>query len=187
MKDKKPTYQELKKKLAVAEKTIEQMNEERHSALPGLQELEETHIESEQNLRNLLDASSLGVAIVTENNDAVYANRALLDFCGYKSFKEFKAESIQKFYTPESYRLYQERQENQRSGQPIPLEYEATVKRIDGEILNVRVILNDVVWGGRHQTLVTYLDITERIKAEEEIKRSEARFHEFFEKQNNYC
>ena len=51
MKDKKPTYQELEKKLAVAEKTIEQMNEERHSALPGLQELEEIHIESEQNLR----------------------------------------------------------------------------------------------------------------------------------------
>jgi PAS domain S-box-containing protein len=183
MKNNKLTYQELEKKLAAAEKTILQLNEElsiakkdSKTAVLERRDETETRIESEKNLRNLLDASSFGVAIYTENEEVIYANRALLDFCGFKTVDEFTPDSVEKFFTPESYQLYREREEKQHSGQPVPPEYEVVARRIDGEILHVRVILNDVIWNGRRQIMVTYVDITEQKQAENALKESEENF-----------
>jgi PAS domain-containing protein len=76
MNENKPTYEELEKKLADDEALIASLRGEveaaksvRDTALPRTRELEEAYIESEQNFRNSLDASPLGVRIVTENGE----------------------------------------------------------------------------------------------------------------------
>ena len=58
---------------------------------------------AEQNFRNSLDNSPLGIRIVTAEGKLLYANQAILDIYGYSSVEEMKATPIKARYTPESY------------------------------------------------------------------------------------
>ena len=57
---------------------------------------------SEQNFRNSLDSSFIGINIVDKEVRILYANQALLDIFGYKNIDELKATPPQEYYTPES-------------------------------------------------------------------------------------
>ncbi|GAG58908.1 unnamed protein product [marine sediment metagenome] len=59
--------------------------------------------ESEQNFRNSLDNSPLGIRIVTAEGELLYANQAILNIYGYSSIEELKATPIKERYTPESH------------------------------------------------------------------------------------
>ena len=58
---------------------------------------------SEQNFRDSIENSPLGIRIVNEDGKSLYANRALLDIYGYSSLEELEAVPRKQRYTPESY------------------------------------------------------------------------------------
>ena len=58
---------------------------------------------SEENFRNSLDNSPLGIRIVSADGKTTYANRALLDIYGYSSAAEIDSVPYNQLYTPESY------------------------------------------------------------------------------------
>ena len=123
---------------------------------------------AEQNFRNSIDNSPLGIRIVTAEGETIYANQAILDIYGYSSVEELKATPSKKRYTPESYAEHQERKERRKLGKPGPPNYETSIVRKDGEIRHLVLSRKEVVWDGEVQYQVIHQDITERKQAEEE-------------------
>ncbi|MFB0556948.1 MAG: PAS domain S-box protein [Dehalococcoidia bacterium] len=122
---------------------------------------------AEQNFRNSLENSPLGVRIVSTKGELLYANQAILDIYGYSSVEELKTVPTKQRYTPESYAEHQARKEKRKLGKPVPPNYEVSIRRKDAEIRHLMVSRKPVVWDGEVQFQVIYQDITERKQAEE--------------------
>src|SRR4030065_692813 len=58
---------------------------------------------SEQNFRDSIENSPLGIRIVSEDGNTLYANRALLAIYGYGSLEELAAVPSKQRYAPQSY------------------------------------------------------------------------------------
>ena len=144
--------------------------------------VEEALIRSEQNFRNSLDTSPLGIRIVTAGGELLYANQAILDICGYSSVEELKSVPRKQRYTPESYAEHQQRKEKRQRGESVPSNYEISIVRKDGEIRHLQVFRKEVLWDGKTQFQVLYHDITERKQAEDKLRKSETKYRTLVER-----
>ena len=133
-------------------------------------QMEETLKASEQNFRNSMDSSSMGIRISDINDNNLYANQALLDIFGYENIEEIQARPPQDYYTSESYSGYVLRTEKKLRGESIPDKLEVDIVRKDGAIRHLQVFRKEVLWDGKQQYQVIYNDITERKKSELQIK-----------------
>jgi PAS domain S-box-containing protein len=128
---------------------------------------------SEKNFRNSMDNSPLGIRIVSENGETLYANRAFLNIYGYKDVAEFKNTPVKDRYTTESYVEFSERREKRRRRTPLPDNYEVSIVRKDGTVRQLQVMRKEILWGGEKQYQTIYQDVTERNQAETALKKSE--------------
>ena len=131
---------------------------------------EEARQVTEQNFRNSLDNSPLGIRIVSSGGELLYANQALLDIYGYNSIEELKAQPAGKLYPPQSYAEHKERGKREKLGKPVPTRYEISIVRKDGEVRHLEVYGKEVAWDGETQFQVLYQDITERKRVEEQLR-----------------
>ena len=134
---------------------------------------------SEENFRRSLDDSPLGVRIVSEGGETIYANRAILTIYGYDTIEELQGNSARNRYTPESYAAFLLRREKRRQGEATPPVYEIAVIRNDGDVRHLQVFRKEILWNGSPQYQVLYNDITERKRAEKSLKVSEERYQAF--------
>ncbi|MBN1364375.1 MAG: EAL domain-containing protein [Syntrophaceae bacterium] len=124
---------------------------------------------SEENFRRSLDDSPLGVRISTIDGETLYANRAVLDIYGFDNVEELQKTSVKDRYTSETYAEFLIRKEKRLKGEPVPSEYEISIRRKNGEIRKVHVFRKEIFWNGQKQSQVLYQDITERKQMEEQI------------------
>jgi len=96
---------------------------------------------SEQNFRNSLDTSSMGIRIMGDADYTVYANQALLDMFGYENIDEVRASPPQGHYTPESRAGCIRRHEQFARGEPLPerLEFDIIHKMAPSDIYSFPV------------------------------------------------
>jgi PAS domain S-box-containing protein len=127
---------------------------------------------SEENFRNSLDNSPLGIRIITVDGKTLYANRALLDIYGYSSVQEMDAVPYQDRHTPETWVAHQERVRRMTRGEPIASPYEIEIIRKDGGIRRILVNRGEVRWNGQRQFQTLDQDITERVRTENALKAS---------------
>ena len=130
---------------------------------------------SEQNFRNSMDSSSMGIRIMGDADRTLYANQALLDIFGYKNIGELRASPPQEHYTPESYVGFIRRKEQFARGESLPDQLEFDIIRKDGVIRHIQLSSRNVFWDGRQQFQILYSDITERKQAEKEKQELEAK------------
>jgi PAS domain S-box-containing protein len=136
------------------------------------QKAEEALKLSEQNFRNSMDSSSIGIRIGGQTEETLYANQALLDIFGYKSRDEIQITPPHKYYSPDSYANYLVRHEKFLRGEPMPKQVEINIIRKDGTMRNLQVSMMDVFWNSEKRNQTLYNDITERKQAEEKVKRA---------------
>ncbi|MDD4876377.1 MAG: PAS domain S-box protein [Dehalococcoidales bacterium] len=127
----------------------------------------------EHNFRNTLDNSPLGIRIITEDGELLYANHAILAMYGYDSFEELKNTPIKDRYTRESYVAFLKRREKRRQGEPTPNNYEISINHKDGKIRHLAVFRKEVIWNGKKEYQALYQDITEHKEADIALKESE--------------
>jgi PAS domain S-box-containing protein len=127
---------------------------------------------SEENFRHSLDNSPLGVRIVAEKGETIYANKAVLEIYGYDSFEKLRNAALQQHYTPESYANFQLRKEKRLQGEAGPSEYDISIMKKNGDVRHVHVFRKEIFWNGQKQSQVIYHDITERKKAEDKLNKT---------------
>jgi PAS domain S-box-containing protein/putative nucleotidyltransferase with HDIG domain len=132
---------------------------------------EEIHA-SEENFRNSLENSPLGVRIVDADGQTIYANRALLDIYGCANVAEMDAVPYENRHTPESFAAHLERVRRRQAGETEPSRYEIDIIQKNGEICRLLVNRAAVLWNGDKQFQMLYQDITERVKAEKALRES---------------
>jgi PAS domain S-box-containing protein len=137
---------------------------------------EEALKQSEQNFRNSLDTSLLGIRIVDADGRILYLNQTFLEIFGYKDVEEAKINPPQNYYTAESYANYLVRGKKLQRGEPVHENYEIEVMRKDGVVRNLQLFRKEVLWNGRTQHQILYNDITDRKRAEIALKASEQNF-----------
>ena len=127
---------------------------------------------SEENFRNSLDNSPMGIRIVTAAGQAMYANRALLEIYGYSSAEEMDSVPYQDRHTPETFTAHQERVRKRKIGEPTSSSYEIDIVRKNGDIRRLLVNRGQVLWNGESQFQVLCQDITERVQIEKSLQQS---------------
>ncbi len=137
---------------------------------------EEALRRSEQNFRDSMENSPLGIRVFDKGGKTLYINRALLDMWGYSSVEELEAVPRKQRYTPQSYVEHIERVEKRKRGEHAPLSYEVSIVRSDGQVRYLSASRGELLWNGEKQFQMVYQDITEHRQLEEALEKSEERY-----------
>ena len=145
---------------------------------------EERIKESEEQFRTISEQSLMGISIIQEEN-VKYVNKTLAYILGY-SLEEMLNWGQGEFFKtihPEDKRKVIEfatKIENQ-DGASVQF-YEARGIHKDGSTIWLEVYNKHITFQNKPAFLVSYIDITERKKAKEELRQSEEKYRFLFEK-----
>ncbi len=139
--------------------------------MAGHESANEALPESEQRFRDLSERALVGMYIL---QDGVfrYANAMLARILGCEP-GEMDGKPVRDVILPEDWPLVEKAMHRRISGELGSLHYEFRTVRKDGEVRDTEVYSSRTVYGGRPAIIGTYLDITERKRAEEEKKHNE--------------
>ena len=128
--------------------------------------MEEALKTSEQNFRNSLDNSFLGIRISDIDNNSLYFNQAFLDTYGYNNIDEVRETPPQRYYTPECYAEYLKMRDSLKRGEKLQESVDIDITRQDGTIRHLQALFNEVLWNGKTQYQTIYNDINDRKQVE---------------------
>jgi diguanylate cyclase (GGDEF)-like protein/PAS domain S-box-containing protein len=128
---------------------------------------EQTLKESEERYRLLVELSP--EAIVVQSHDRiVYANRAAAHLFGAESAETLLDLAVAGFVHPDHRENFRAHEKHLRGNQQSDLKAEKFV-RLDGQVRDVEVVMASVTYEGRPATQIITRDITERMRAEEQL------------------
>ncbi|MBA7549740.1 putative diguanylate cyclase DgcE [subsurface metagenome] len=132
--------------------------------------------ESEEKYSSVVKNSLDGI-IVLQKGIIKFLNQAILDLSGY-NLEELIDKEFESLLSPEYRKLVMNRYQARLAGKETPSIYEMEIIRKDGISVPIEVSNTTIIYGGEKATLSFIRDITERKKAEQELRESEARLNE---------
>ncbi|MCM3630136.1 PAS domain S-box protein [Paenibacillus glycanilyticus] len=124
---------------------------------------EQALIEAESKYRSLVEKSIVGVYII-QNNIIVYANPYLIDMLGYQ--EALIGKSIWDVIHPADYSFVQQNIQKLKS-ETDAIRHPLRVLKADGEVLDVELYSNRIMYQSSNAVIGSILDVTERKRAEE--------------------
>jgi len=138
---------------------------------------EEALKESEEHYRMVVEQANDGMAI-TKGNSFLFANKKMAEIFGYDRTEEILALPLTRLIHPDDRRMMVDRYARRQVGEAVPNRYEFKGLRRDGQAIFLEISVSFIQYQGAPATLIYYRDVSERKKAEEEIRRSEQRYRE---------
>ncbi|MBN2516072.1 MAG: diguanylate cyclase [Deltaproteobacteria bacterium] len=130
---------------------------------------EEALRENEKKYSTVAEMARDGIVIV-QDNVYKYVNRAMTEISGYTT-EELIDMNFLDIFAPEYRDLLGQRYEMRLSGEKIPPVYEAKIQTKDNRMKDVEVSFGIITYQRRPADMGFIRDITERAKAQEEIRR----------------
>ena len=173
MKDEQKTKQQLIAELAEMRQRIAELEELETER----KRMEEVLRESEAKYSTLVENSRDGIVIL-QGGVMKFVNTASLEIVGYTP-EELLGIDFLKMVTPEDREMVMKRYADRMAGKEVPSIYEMALIRKDGITVPVEVNATFINYEGRPADLVVIRDITERKRAEEELRRSNQELEHF--------
>lgn len=133
---------------------------------------EQKLIEAEAKFRNIVEQSLIGVYII-ENTKFAYVNPRFAEIFGYKQ-KDLMDLPVKQVIHPEDWPMVAEYIRIRLEGKEDAIHYDARGLKKNGELIRIEVFCSGKLKEKSPVIMGTLLDITERKKAEEDLKKSEA-------------
>ena len=173
MKDEQKTKQQLVAELAGMRQRVAKLEELETER----KRMEEVLRESEAKYSALVENSRDGIVIL-QDGVMKFVNTASLEIVGYTP-EELLGIDFLKVVTPEDREMVMKRYADRMAGKEVPSIYEIALIRKDGITVPVEVNATFINYEGRPADLVVIRDITERKRAEEELRRSNQELEHF--------
>jgi PAS domain S-box-containing protein len=138
--------------------------------------------ESEENFRAIAENANDGMVIMNAAGICLFANRRMTEMTG-RGAEELIGLHLRQLAPPDIYDEAEERLTKRLKGETIPNQHEAAMLRKDGTRFPIELTSATTTWRGIPADLVILRDTTERKEAEEELRRSEARYRAVVEDQ----
>jgi PAS domain S-box-containing protein len=142
--------------------------------------VEEALRKSEERYRTVIELSPDGIAVASKGRH-VFANKSLAKIFGVSDPNELLGKSLLDYIHPDYRKIVKERLDRQtKRGELVPL-IEEKMLRADGTVIHTEVAAAPLKYEGEQAVLAVIRDITERKKAEEELRQNEERYKFLFE------
>ncbi|MCD4696554.1 MAG: PAS domain S-box protein, partial [Bacteroidales bacterium] len=141
---------------------------------------EKSLLESEKAYRLLVENNPAAIAVHSEGK-IQYVNTRALELLGASKPEQIVGKPVLEFLHPDYKEIVKNRIAHiikDPDFGKIPVEEKFI--RLDGQIINLEVSAFPINYNGKKSILVVLIDITERKKAEEELKEAEGKFRELF-------
>ncbi|MFX0057585.1 MAG: PAS domain S-box protein [Candidatus Hodarchaeota archaeon] len=140
--------------------------------------------ESEEKFRSIAEQSSLGIVIL-QDGLIKYANKAIRDITGYliEEIEEWTQNEFMKKIHPEDLPLVKEHIQMKLKGQTdITSHYSFRIITKSNNVKWVDLHSKAINFQGKIAILATFIDITDKVRAEQHLKESEEKFRLAFER-----
>jgi len=135
-------------------------------------ETEQKLQESEEKFRTISDQSLFGIGIV-QDNAIKYANEKLAGIFGYTKEEIMKwapGEYIKTVYPEDKEFSLEQSQKKQEGASDYVDHYQFRGVKKTGEIIWIDNFTKSIIYGGKPADLVTFIDITEKMEAEQKLE-----------------
>jgi PAS domain S-box-containing protein len=159
--------------MRVQERTAElvQANEALRAEIAERVRAEQALRESEQNFRDMAENLLDGVAIADENARHIYVNPKFSEITGY-SKDELLNMTGWDLTRPKDRPVLEQRMQNRMAGRPHQRHYERVILRKDGTQVFTEMSTTTTTWHGKKRPMAIVRDLTERMRAEKQIKQA---------------
>ncbi|MEE9910635.1 MAG: PAS domain S-box protein [Deltaproteobacteria bacterium] len=140
---------------------------------------EEALRESEEKFRVLVDSTPTAVALYQEDR-WIYVNKAAEIICGYTQ-EELQSMNFWDIVHPDFRQIIREEGKKRQRGETVKNRYEFKITTKDGREKWVDLSGSSMMLQGRVAGVISVRDITERKKAEEELREAHRRLDEIIE------
>jgi len=145
-------------------------------------EAEDRLRKSDHKYRNLLETSVLGMIISSKDWDVVLTNDAFAKVFGYESASDIMTlESSTLLVAPYDREKINTKRQARATGEEVPPQIEYDGLKKSGEIFRVLAFTQELEWEGQKAFISTVMDITERVRAQEELRESEGKYRNLIE------
>ncbi|OYU95070.1 MAG: hypothetical protein CFE21_12245 [Bacteroidetes bacterium B1(2017)] len=126
-------------------------------------------IESETKFRSLVENSSIGIYILGSKG-FIFVNKRFTQITGYTEH-EIYSMPLKNWVHPDDFEMVSQKIEDRIKGKSLEANYEIRVFNNKGNLIEIEVHGNRTIYNGEPAVIGTMLDITERKKSEEKIRK----------------
>jgi PAS domain S-box-containing protein len=138
-------------------------------------------VDSEKQYRNLIERAPLGMQISDRDGNRLLANKALATLLGYDEESEVLALPNLAILARDSGYMPIPFEEIDKPGSSYPDSRELELLRKDGSTVSVQVWRRKLIWEGREAAVRTYIDLSERKRAQLALVDSERQYRNLIE------